>query len=136
MSQVFVLDAERRPLNPVHPARARILLRQQKAAGLRMQPFTLILKAAVPAADPTPLRVKLDPSSRTTGIVVVNDASGRVVWAAELHHQGTAIKHALDTRRLVRRSRRTRKTRYRPMRLLNRRRTPGWLPPTDKSIKV
>jgi 5-methylcytosine-specific restriction endonuclease McrA len=130
MSYVFVLDAEKRPLNPVHPGRARILLRQGQAAVLRQHPFTIILRQAGPAVNPTPLRLKLDPGSQTTGIAVVNDTSGMVVWAAELYHRGAAIKRALDTRRSVRRSRRARKTRHRPARFLNRRRTPGWLPPS------
>ena len=130
MSYAFVLDAEKRPLNPIHPARARILLRQGKAAVLRMYPFTIILTSAVPAADCPPLRVKLDPGSRTTGIAVVSDTTGTVVWAAELHHRGSAIKRALDARRIVRRSRRTRKTRHRPARFANRRRQTRWLPPS------
>jgi 5-methylcytosine-specific restriction endonuclease McrA len=130
MSHVFVLDAEKRPLNPVHPARARILLRQGQAAVLRAYPFTIILKAAVLDADCPPVRLKLDPGSKTTGIAVVNDTTGLVVFAAELHHRGTAVKQALDTRRSVRRHHRTRKTRYRPVRFLNRRRKAEWLPPS------
>src|SRR5690242_2325939 len=54
MSYVFVLDAEKRPLNSVHPGRARILLRQGHAAVLRRHPFTIILRQACPAANPTP----------------------------------------------------------------------------------
>ena len=32
--------------------------------------------------------MKIDPGSKTTGLAVVNDATGRVVWAAELAHRG------------------------------------------------
>src|SRR5438309_771226 len=130
MSYVFVLDPERRPLNPVHPAQARLLLRHGKAAVLRLHPFTLILKSALPADARSPLRVKVDPGSRTTGIAVVQDTTGIVIWAAALHHRGTLIKQALDTRRTVRHNRRARKTRHRPPRFLNRRRAPGGLPPS------
>jgi 5-methylcytosine-specific restriction endonuclease McrA len=98
-----------------------------------MVPFTIILKAAVTAANPAPLRVKLDPGSRTTGLALVDDSEGVVVFAAELHHRGAAIKQALDARRAVRRSRRTRKTRHRAARFLNRRRKAGWLPPSLES---
>jgi len=66
-------------------------------------------------------RLKLDPGSKTTG---------QVVWAAELTHRGQAIRNALLARRARRRSRRQRKTRYRPARLLNRRRPSGWLVPS------
>jgi hypothetical protein len=47
MSQVFVLDTNKQPLNPVHPGRARLLLKQGKASVYRRYPFTLILKGAV-----------------------------------------------------------------------------------------
>ncbi len=41
MSFVFVVDAERKPLNPVHPGRARLLLKEGKAAVLKRYPFTI-----------------------------------------------------------------------------------------------
>jgi 5-methylcytosine-specific restriction endonuclease McrA len=75
----------------------------------------------------------LDPGSKTTGLAILNDASGEVVFAAELQHRGSAIKAALDSRRAVRRSRRQRKTRYRKPRFKNRRRKQGWLPPSLES---
>src|SRR5260370_38693901 len=43
MSAVFVLDAERRPLAPVHPGRARLLLKAGKGAGFRRPPLPVIL---------------------------------------------------------------------------------------------
>ena len=55
-----------------------------------------------------PLRLKIDPGSQTTGMALVDDLSGEVVFAAELTHRGPAIKHALDQRRAVRRGRRQR----------------------------
>jgi 5-methylcytosine-specific restriction endonuclease McrA len=75
----------------------------------------------------------VDPGSKTTGIALVNDASGEVVFAAELAHRGRAIKAALDKRRVVRRSRRQRKTRYRAPRFDNRKKPKGWLPPSLQS---
>jgi hypothetical protein len=59
------------------------------------------------------LRLKLDAGSRTTGVAIVNQGSGQIVSAAEIEHRGEAIKQALDARRAIRRSRRSRKTRYR-----------------------
>ena len=44
MSKVFVLDTEKRPLDPIHSAQARQLLRNKKAAIFRQFPFTIILK--------------------------------------------------------------------------------------------
>jgi 5-methylcytosine-specific restriction endonuclease McrA len=133
VSHVFVVDSERKPLNPVHPGRARRLLTDGKAAVLRRFPFTIILKVAVPDAQTDPLRVKIDPGSKTTGLAMVNDANGDVVWAAELSHRGQQIVQNLDNRRMYRRSRRQRHTRYRQPRFHNRRRSAGWLPPSLES---
>ncbi|MGZ3629593.1 MAG: RRXRR domain-containing protein, partial [Ktedonobacteraceae bacterium] len=44
MSNVFVLDTKKRPLNSVHPGRARMLLKSGEAAVFRRYPFTIILK--------------------------------------------------------------------------------------------
>jgi 5-methylcytosine-specific restriction endonuclease McrA len=133
MSHVFVLNANKQPLAPVHPGRARLLLTQGKAAVFRRYPFTIILKEAVSSPQKQGLRLKIDPGSKTTGLAIVNDASGEVVWAAELQHRGEAIKKALDSRRQVRRSRRLRKTRHRQPRFSNRTRPKGWLPPSALS---
>ena len=133
MSQVFVVDTHKRPLGPVHPGRARLLLKQGKASVYRRYPFTIILKRAVEHPHCPPLRIKVDPGSKTSGIALVNDASGQVVWAAELTHRGEQIKRDLDARRAVRRKRRQRKTRYRKPRFNNRRRCSGTLPPSLES---
>lgn len=133
MSKVFVLDSYYRPLDPVHPGWARLLLKQGKAAVYRRFPFCIILKSVVDQPQVEPLRIKIDPGSQTTGIAIVNDASGEVVFAANLEHRGSAIKKSLSDRRSVRRSRRQRKTRYRKPRFQNRRRPKGWLPPSMES---
>ena len=133
MSKVLVLDTNKQPLNPVHPGRARILLASGMAAVLKRYPFTIILKCVVEHPDVHSLRLKIDPGSQTTGMALVDDLSGDVVFAAELTHRGPAIKHALDQRRAVRRGRRQRNTRYRPPRFHNRRRKAGWLPPSLES---
>src|SRR6266568_1034859 len=133
MSKVFVVDANKHPLNPVHPGYARLLLKQGKAAVLRHYPFVLILHAEVEMPQLEPLRVKLEPGSKATGLALVKDATGEVIFAAEITHRGAEIKHALDGRRGVRRGRRQRDTRYRKPRFLNRRRPKGWLPPSLES---
>ena len=43
MQKAFVLDKNKQPLMPCHPARARELLRKNKAAVYRLHPFTIIL---------------------------------------------------------------------------------------------
>lgn len=118
--KVFVLDANRNPLLPCNPAIARQLLSAGKAAVLRAQPFTIILKREV-EDEPRALRLKLDPGSKVTGIALVDEKRKRVVFAAELQHRGQKIKSDLEARKACRRGRRQRKTRYRKPRFLNRR---------------
>jgi hypothetical protein len=113
MSKVFVFDTTKQPLDPVHPGRARRLLSEGRAAVWRRFPFTIMLKSAIEHPRLSPLRVKLDPGSKTTGIALTNDATGEVIFAAELSHRGHKISEALQTRRAIRRSRRGRHTRYR-----------------------
>lgn len=124
---VFVLETDKRPLSPCPPARARELLRDGKAAVFRRYPFTIILKRAVPDADPEPCQIKLDPGSKTTGMALVKGE--KVIWGGELAHRGAAIKKKLGSRRASRRLRRSR-LRYRAPRFLNRTRAKGWLPPS------
>jgi 5-methylcytosine-specific restriction endonuclease McrA len=133
MSKVFVLDTNFTPLNPIHSAQARQLLRNKKAAIFRQFPFTIILKKSRPDSPISPLRLKIDPGAKFTGMVLVNDSAGEVVFAAELKHRGFAIRDALTSRRQLRRSRRARKTRYRQPRFLNRTRPEGWLAPSLQS---
>ena len=133
MSKVFVIDTDKKPLNPIHSAQARQLLRNSKAAVFRRFPFTIILKESRPDFSVSPLRLKIDPGAKHTGIALINDATGEVVFAAELKHRGFAIRDSLTSRRQLRRFRRARKTRYRQPRFLNRTRNHGWLAPSLQS---
>lgn len=134
MNYVFVLGESKQLLMPCHPARARQLLAKSRARVYRRAPFTIILQDRE-TGDTQPIELKLDPGSCTTGLaLVVEGLSGRrVVWAAQLHHRGPDIRRGLDKRRALRRGRRNRHTRYRPVRFDNRRRLPGWLPPSLRS---
>lgn len=129
MQYAFIVDTNKAPQTPIHPAVARRLLSAGQAAVWRRFPFTIILKTV----GPGPLfaqscRLKIDPGAKTTGFALLYRE--QVLWAAELMHRGQRIKAALDARRAIRRSRRQRKTRYRQPRFLNRRRPEGWLPPS------
>lgn len=130
-NRVLVLDKNRQPLMPCHPARARELLRKGKAAVFRRYPFTLILKEREGGAV-QPTRLKLNPGSKTTGMALVVECARRgkvLVWAGELQHRGAAIRKALADRRAHRRFRRGH-LRYRAPRFLNRTRPAGWLAPS------
>ena len=126
-NHVFVLDTNRKPLTPCKPGVARSLLKAGKASVFRRYPFTIILNKEVDA-NPEPLELKLDPGSKVTGIALKQ--GNHIIFAAELQHRGQQIKEALLSRRQLRRSRRNRKTRYRPARFLNRTRSKGWLAPS------
>mgnify|MGYP001564974828 FL=1 len=96
-NRVFVLDAEKKPLMPCHPARARELLNKGKAAVYRRFPFTIILKERI-GGNVQPIRVKIDPGSKVTGIAVIIETGEvkKVVFAAEIEHRGQAVHKALD----------------------------------------
>ena len=133
MNKVSVLDKNKNPLAPCSPRRCRILLSTGKAFVLKRFPFTIILKREVDTPVLLDLRLKIDPGSKTTGIAIVNQSNGEVIFAAELSHHGHLIKESLDSRRSLRRGRRNRKTRYRKARFLNRTRPEGWLAPSSES---
>ncbi|MCI0339331.1 MAG: RNA-guided endonuclease IscB [Acidobacteria bacterium] len=131
--KVPVLDTTKKTLAPTTPRRARLLLKSGKAAVFRRYPFTIILKRVIENPTIPDLKIKIDPGSKTTGVAVVNQQTGEVIFAAEIHHRGQAIKASLDSRRSLRRGRRQRKTRYRKPRSDNRARTEGSLPPSLES---
>lgn len=119
MSKVFVLDTKKRILEPCHPATARKLLREGKAAIFKKFPFTIILKHEIKNPKTTDYMLSIDPGSKCTGLAIT-DSDNNIVAAFELHHRGNAIKKGLSDRAGHRRSRRTRKLRYRPARWQNR----------------
>lgn len=127
MQRVFVLEPDGSPSNPVHPAYSRRLLSSHQAAVFRTYPFAIRLHSASGACA-RPLRLKIDPGSRTTGMAILDGAN--VVWACEIQHRGHVITLRLAGRSMVRRSRRNRNLRRRPARFKNRRRAAGWLPPS------
>ncbi|MHC5779213.1 RNA-guided endonuclease IscB [Nostoc sp.] len=128
---VFVLDTDKQPIDPIQPGQARRLMRLGKAAIYRRYPFTIILKYSVSNTAKQPYQLKIDPGSKTTGLAIVQN--NKVIWGAELGHRGQKIRNDLLSRRGIRRARRSRNTRYRQSRFLNRVRPSGWLPPSLNS---
>ena len=137
---VFVLDKRKKPLMPCSEKRARLLLERKKAVVHKIAPFTIRLKERVGGAV-QPVRIKIDPGSKTTGIAVVweettvspktgeVETTAHVLFLAELHHRGGAIRDRLTARRAFRRRRRS-KLRHRAPRFDNRTRPEGCLPPS------
>lgn len=119
MSKVAVLDQQKSVLEPCHPAVARRLLREGKAAVFKRYPFTIILKKSVPNPTTTDYMLSIAPMSKCTGMAIT-DSENNIVATFELHHRGKAVTKGLSVRSGYRRSRRTRKLRYRQPRWQNR----------------
>ena len=119
MSKIAVLDTHKRILEPCHPAVVRRLLREGQAAVYKRYPFTIILKREVTDPTTADYTLSIDPGSKCTGLAIT-DSENNITAVFELHHRGNAIKKSLSARAGYRRSRRTRKLRYRPPRWQNR----------------
>ncbi len=130
---VFVLDKQKRPLMPCSEKRARLLLARGRAVVHKRYPFTIRLKDRV-AGDTQPLRLGIDPGSKTAGLALVReDAEDRhILCLFDLVHRGFQIKKALVQRASFRRRRRSANLRYRAPRFDNRTRPNGWLAPSLK----
>jgi 5-methylcytosine-specific restriction endonuclease McrA len=131
---VFVLGSDKRPLMPCSEKRARLLLERGRAAVFRRYPFTIILKDRTQDdCELQPVRVKIDPGSKVTGLAVVREGGGNagahVLFLAELTHRGKQISDRLTARAAFRRRRRG-NLRYRPARFDNRTKPDGWLAPS------
>jgi 5-methylcytosine-specific restriction endonuclease McrA len=140
---VFVLDKRKKPLMPCSEKRARLLLKRGRARVHRLVPFTIrLVDRSVEDCALQPVRLKLDPGSKTTGMALVRELqevdadtgqvqrSAHVLFLAELVHRGHAIRDALRQRAAFRRRRRCTNLRYRQPRFHNRTRRNGWLPPS------
>jgi 5-methylcytosine-specific restriction endonuclease McrA len=127
--KVFVLSRAGKPLMPTTPRRARRWLQEKRARIVRREPFTIRLRFAT-REHVQPVKVGVDTGSKVVGIAAT--ANSEVVFQAEVHLRGD-IAEKLVQRRQFRRTRRGRKTRYRPARWANRRRSDGWLSPSVRS---
>ncbi|WP_297444858.1 RNA-guided endonuclease IscB [Acidiferrobacter sp.] len=136
---VFVLDKQKRPLMPCSEKRARLLLGRGRARIHRMAPFTIrLVDRQAEDSAMQPVRLKLDPGSKTTGMALVRESetvdvgtgevrrSSVVLMLLEVQHRGHAICDALTQRHAFRRRRRG-NLRYRPARFDNRVKPEGWL---------
>ena len=129
---VFVLDKRGKPLMPCSEKRARQFLERGRARVHRVVPFTIRLvdRYAENSAF-QPVRVKIDPGSKTTGIAVVREEESKqhVLSLINLTHRGHQISEALTARSQMRRKRRG-NLRYRAPRFSNRTKPKKWLAPS------
>ena len=73
---VFVLDKTGKSLMPCSEKRARLLLERGRARVHRVVPFVIrLVDRKVASSQFQPLRVKLDPGSKTTGMALVRETA-------------------------------------------------------------
>ena len=93
---VFVLDARKRPLMPCSEKRAKLLLQRGRARVARRYPFTIrLVDVRVEDCALQPVRIKLDPGSRTTGVAVVRDAGGSAGRKRQVLHSFKPCRRVL-----------------------------------------
>lgn len=123
---VYILNCHGHPLMPCSPRKARVLLKAGKAHVVRMVPFTLQL---LYGSSGYKQEVSLGIDAGTQHIGVSATTEKAVLFEAEVQPR-TDIQELLATRSQFRRARRSRKTRYRKCRFLNRKKAEGWLAPS------
>ncbi|MFX0095545.1 MAG: RNA-guided endonuclease IscB [Candidatus Hodarchaeota archaeon] len=130
---VYVLTRTGRPLMPTRPVIARLLLTQGKAKVKRRTPFTIQLNYELEKEHVQELHTGLDTGSGTLGAAVTN-STNEVLYMSQVQLRND-IKKKMTQRRQYRRTKRTRKCRYRPKRFANRQASirKGRLPPTLRS---
>ena len=113
---------------PCSPRKARILLKEGRAKVIRREPFTIQLLYGS-SGYRQHVTLGVDAGSKHIGLSATT--SKKELFAGEVKLR-TDIVNLLSTRRQFRRSRRSRKTRYRKSRFLNRvhSKHKGWLAPS------
>ena len=126
---VYVVSMSGKPLMPTERyGKVRKLLKAGKAKVIRRTPFTIqLLYETTEYVQPVTLGV--DPGYEVVGLSAVTDE--KELFCAEAQVR-TDVPRLMSKRRQYRRSRRSRKTRYRKPRFSNRRssKPTGWLAPS------
>ena len=123
---VYMLNCHGQPFMPCQPRKARLLLKEGKAKVVRMVPFTLQLLYGS-SGYKQEVSLGIDAGAQHIGVSATTEQM--VLFEAEVQPR-TDIRALLATRRENRRARRSRKTRYRKCRFLNRKKRSGRLAPS------
>lgn len=125
ISKVYVLNTNGEPIMPTNPAKARILLKQQKAKVTTVKPFTIqLLYDTTDFIQPVILNV--DSGYLNIGISAKTDKEELLSGELKLL-QG--MKERIYERSMYRKNRRQR-LRYRKAKWNNRKKSQGWLAPS------
>ena len=126
---VYVLDTDGQPLMPTtRHGKVRRLLNSHLAKVVKRCPFTIQLLYQT-TKETQPVSLGVDAGSKHIGLAATTDK--KVVYQEELVPRNNVVK-LISARRILRRSRRNRKTRYRKARFNNRvhSKHKGWLAPS------
>ena len=125
---VYVLNKEGKPLMPCSEAKARKLLKTKKAHIVNYCPFTIQLDFDCENKTQD-ISLGVDAGSKTIGLSATTETKELYASNVELRND---IVRLLSDRRALRRSRRSRKRRYRQARFDNRVKSKnnGWLAPS------
>lgn len=113
---VFIHNKENKPLMPCKPSKARKLLKEGKAKVIRREPFTIKLLFGSSNYVQT-IIAGMDTGSKVIGVCAMTN--GKVLYQSEVHLRED-VSGKMQQRAMYRRTRRSRKTRYRPARWNNR----------------
>ena len=115
---VYVLDRNGQPLMPTKRfGKVRRMLRDKKAKVVKSCPFTIRLLYEPETKIVQEVVLGVDTGSKHVGVACVGN--NKVLYQSQVELRDD-IKKKMDSRRMYRRSRRNRKTRYRKPRFLNR----------------
>lgn len=124
--RVFVINQRGEALMPCTQRRARLLLKEGKAKIHKYNPFTIQL--TIPTGEnKQDCHVGIDTGAKHIGFAITSE--NKVLFKGEVELRQD-VKTNLDARRIYRYNRRSRKTRYRKSRYLNRKTENNWLPPS------
>ena len=116
---VYVLDKNGQPLMPTKRfGKVRRLLRDKKAKVVKRCPFTIRLLYEPKTKIVQDIILGVDTGSKHVGVACIGN--DKVLYQSQVELRDD-IKKKMDSRRVYRRNRRFRKTRYRKCRFLNRR---------------
>ena len=115
---VYVLDMNGQPLMPTSRfGKVRRMLRDKKAKVVKRCPFTIRLLYEPKTKIVQDVVLGVDTGSKHVGVACVSN--DKVLYQAQVELRDD-IKKKMGSRRMYRRGRRQRKTRYRKARFLNR----------------
>lgn len=128
---VYIISVDGQPLMPTSRCgKVRRLLKSGRAKILKRCPFTIQLLYRTETEVTQPVSLGIDAGSRHIGVSATTE--NKVLYEADVEIRNDIVD-LLSSRRELRRNRRSRKTRYRKPRFLNRKKKDGWLAPSIRN---